>query len=108
MVSIMTAAMGGLPFDDAPNEGASEGPYGKFSTGILPSNILKRLIRARREVLATDEITEEQIQPASLDLRLGSSAYRLRASFLPGRNARIVDKLAEMAIHEIDLKGGAV
>ena len=97
----------GLPFDDAPRE-SGEGPYGKFSTGILPSHILRRLIRARREVLATEEIGEEQIQPASLDLRLGASAYRVRASFLPGREHRVADKLAEMAIHEIDLKAGAV
>src|SRR3954463_2633684 len=98
-----------LPFDEQPREsGGSEGPYGKFSTGILPSHVLRRLIRARREVLATEEITEEQIQPASVDLRLGASAYRIRASFLPGRDARVADKLADMAIHEIDLKAGAV
>ena len=63
----------GLPFDDDPRDLASaDGPYGKHSTGILPSHVIKRLIRARREVLATEEIGEEQIQPASLDLRLGA------------------------------------
>jgi len=99
----------GLPFDNEPREtAAGEGPYGKHSTGILPSHVLRRLIRARREVLATEEIADEQIQPASLDLRLGASAYRIRASFLPGREGRVADKLAEMAIHEIDLKAGAV
>jgi dCTP deaminase len=98
----------GLPFDEAPRDGGGESPYGKYSTGILPSHVLRRLIRARREMLATDEIGEEQIQPASLDLRLGSSAYRIRASFLPGRDARVADKLSDMAIHEIDLKAGAV
>jgi dCTP deaminase len=104
---VMDAA--GLPFDDEPRDSAgTDGPYGKHSTGILPSHVLRRLIRARREVLATEEVTEEQIQPASLDLRLGASAYRIRASFLPGRDYRIADKLAEMAIHEIDLKAGAV
>jgi dCTP deaminase len=97
----------GLPFDEQPNE-IGDGPYGKHSTGILPSHVLRRLIKARREVLATEEITDEQIQPASLDLRLGASAYRIRASFLPGRSARVADKLSEIAIHEIDLRPGAV
>src|ERR1700704_5869172 len=99
----------GLPFDDDPRDvGAGESPYGKYSTGILPSHVLRRLIRARREVLATEDITDGQIQPASIDLRLGAMAYRIRASFLPGRDARVADKLSDMAIHEIDLKGGAV
>src|SRR5262245_51939343 len=97
----------GLPFDETPRDSGDSG-YGKFSTGIFPSHVLRRLIRSRREVLATEEIGEEQIQPASLDLRLGNSAYRIRASFLPGRDAKVADKLADMAIHEIDLKNGAV
>ena len=102
-------AAAGLPFEEAPGgEPGTEGPYGKHSTGILPSHILKRLIRARREVLATDEINDEQIQPASVDLRLGPVAYRIRASFLPGRDARVADKLRELSIHEIDLRAGAV
>jgi len=98
-----------LPFDDAPEEtGDSQTNYGRHSTGILPSHVLKRLIRARREVLATDEIIDEQIQPASVDLRLGAVAYRIRASFLPGKDTKVADKLADLAIHEIDLKPGAV
>src|SRR5688572_18206879 len=105
----VTAAIAGLPFDEGPHDlGAAEGPYGKHSTGILPSHVLKRLIRARREVIAAEEIGDEQIQPASLDLRLGGSAYRIRASFLPGRDQRVADKLGDMAIHEIDLRNGAV
>jgi len=84
------------------------GPYGKHSTGILPSHVIKRLVRARREVVATEEILDDQIQPASLDLRLGAVAYRIRASFLPGPDARVEDKLAGLSIHEIDLTRGAV
>jgi dCTP deaminase len=103
------AMIAGLPFEDDPRELApADSPYGKHSTGILPSHVLKRLIRARREVLATEEIGDEQIQPASLDLRLGATAYRIRASFLPGRDQRVADKLGDMAIHEIDLRNGAV
>ena len=52
-------------------------------TGILPSQALKSLI-AGGEIRAAPEITADQIQPASLDLRLGKVAYRIRASFLPG------------------------
>jgi dCTP deaminase len=101
--------LGNLPFDEAPAEGADgQTNYGRHSTGILPSHILKRLIRGRREVLATDEILEEQIQPASVDLRLGSVAYRIRASFLPGKDTKVADKLADLAIHKIDLTEGAV
>ena len=89
-------------------DSAGQSTYGKHSTGILPGHVLKRLVRARREVIAAEEINDEQIQPASIDLRLGAQAYRVRASFLPGKGARVEDKLADMSIHEIDLRNGAV
>ncbi|HEX3945925.1 MAG TPA: 2'-deoxycytidine 5'-triphosphate deaminase [Rhizomicrobium sp.] len=82
--------------------------YGRHSTGILPSHVLKRLIRARREVIAAEEVEDAQIQPASIDLRLGPVAWRVRASFLPGPNATVREKLGAVAMHEIDLTQGAV
>jgi dCTP deaminase len=82
--------------------------YGRHSTGILPSHVLKRLIRSRREIVATDEIEDSQIQPASLDLRLGPVAWRVRASFLPGPKATVREKLSSVIMHEIDLTEGAV
>ena len=82
--------------------------YGRHSTGILPGHVLKRLIRSRREVLATEDIDDKQIQPASLDLRLGAVAWRVRASFLPGPNATVEEKLSKVFMHEIDLTNGAV
>ncbi|HUJ04335.1 MAG TPA: 2'-deoxycytidine 5'-triphosphate deaminase [Rhizomicrobium sp.] len=82
--------------------------YGRHSTGILPSHVLKRLIRGRKELLSTDEIDESQIQPASIDLRLGPVAWRVRASFLPGPNATVEQKLKSVFMHEIDLTHGAV
>jgi dCTP deaminase len=85
-----------------------ESSYGRFSTGILPSHVLKRLIAAGREILADEPITQAQIQPASIDLRLGAVAYRVRASFLPGRHATVEEKLAQVFMHEIDLSHGAV
>jgi dCTP deaminase len=82
--------------------------YGRFSTGILPSHILRRLIAAKREILADEDFTDAQIQPASIDLRLGAVAYRVRASFLPGPGATVEEKLASVFMHEIDLTHGAV
>ena len=88
--------------------GANEDGYGRFSTGILPSHILKRLIAAKREILADEDFVAAQIQPASIDLRLGPVAYRVRASFLPGPAATVEEKLASVVMHEIDLTSGAV
>jgi dCTP deaminase len=53
-------------------------------------------------------VTAEQIQPASLDLRLGNVAYRVRASFLPGPHAAVSRRIADLKLHEIALSGGAV
>jgi len=53
-------------------------------------------------------VDTEQIQPASLDLRLGHVAYRVRASFLAGRDRTVADRLSQFQMHEIDLTGGAV
>lgn len=48
-----------------------------------------------------------RIQPASLDLRLGEVAWRLRCSFLPDRGSTVEDKLADLALEQIDLVRGA-
>lgn len=50
----------------------------------------------------------DQIQPASLDLRLGAKAYRVRASFMPGPGTPVLEKLERLKLHEIDLTTGAV
>ena len=57
---------------------------------------------------ADPAVTPAQIQPASLDLRLGTVAYRVRASFLAGHGARVADRLAEFEMHRVDLTSGAV
>src|ERR1043165_6783067 len=82
--------------------------YGRHSTGILPSHVLRRLIRARREIVSLEELDEDQIQPASIDLRLGAVAWRVRASFLPGPQSTVKDKLSAVFMHAIDLSEGAV
>jgi dCTP deaminase len=75
--------------------------------GVLPSQSLVDLIRTGR-IKATDPIDDEQIQPASLDLRLGDKAYRVRASFLPGKHNTVADRIGRLAMHEFDMKEGAV
>ncbi|MEE8271700.1 MAG: 2'-deoxycytidine 5'-triphosphate deaminase [Alphaproteobacteria bacterium] len=82
-------------------------PVADHSTGILPSQAIREAIHGR-EVLAPDPIMEDQIQPASLDLRLGRVAYRVPASFLPGRNATVMDKIRSVAMYDLDLAGDAV
>lgn len=53
-------------------------------------------------------IDMDQIQPASLDLRLGDKAYRVRASFMPGLDTKVYDKLERLKLHEFSLQDGAV
>ena len=77
--------------------------YGRYSTGILPSHVLKRLLEQGREITASEPFAHGQIQPASIDLRLGPVAYRVRASFLPGPAASVEDKLKTVFMHEVDL-----
>ena len=50
--------------------------------GILPSQAIVRMVAAG-EIAVAEPLAEGQVQPASLDLRLGAVAYRVRASFLP-------------------------
>ncbi|MCG6110605.1 MAG: 2'-deoxycytidine 5'-triphosphate deaminase [Paracoccus sp.] len=75
--------------------------------GVLPDSDIRDLID-RGVICADAPVTAEQIQPASLDLRLGTTAYRLRASFLAGRGRRIADRLADFQMHQMDLTQGAV
>lgn len=78
-----------------------------YSTGVVPAQGLRAAIE-RGEIDATEPIREEQIQPASLDLRLGPVAWRTRASFLPGRGASVGRKIEAYAMHRFSLDGGAV
>ncbi|WP_167626615.1 2'-deoxycytidine 5'-triphosphate deaminase [Paracoccus luteus] len=75
--------------------------------GVLPDSALARLIEGGA-IRAELPVTPDQIQPASLDLRLGTTAWRLRASFLAGRGRTIADRLPDFEMHRMDLTGGAV
>ncbi|MEX4006900.1 2'-deoxycytidine 5'-triphosphate deaminase [Neoaquamicrobium sediminum] len=77
------------------------------STGILPDRDIAALFDARA-LLSAGPLDADQIQPASLDLRLGAKAYRVRASFLPGPASPVAEKLERLKLHEIDLTSGAV
>jgi len=78
------------------------------STGILPLQELEYQVKVTKEIVAVEPIHGSQFQPASLDLRLGSVAYRVRASFLPGKDATVQQKLAELTMHKMDISDGAV
>jgi len=78
------------------------------TTGLLPSQMLREAVTQGREILSPQPIGDDQIQPASIDLRLGEVAYRVRASFLPGTRASVRDKLDQLSMHRIDLTQGAV
>jgi len=79
-----------------------------LTTGLLPSQMLREAVALGREILSPQPIGDDQIQPASIDLRLGEVAYRVRASFLPGARASVRDKLDLLSMHRIDLTQGAV
>ncbi len=75
--------------------------------GVLPSQMIERLV-ADRAIAAATPIQSDQIQPASLDLRLGARVWRVRASFLPKAGRSVARRIADVAMHELDLAGGAV
>ena len=81
--------------------------FQNFGTGVLPDAGLRALIESGA-LKASPPIDESQIQPASLDLRLGNIAYRVRASFLAGSQNKVSDRLSEFEMHRISLEGGAV
>ena len=74
--------------------------------GILPDRMIAGLTKAGA-ILPAYEFAPDQIQPASLDLRLGDIAYRVRASFLPGHTT-VAERIEHLKMHEIALGDGAV
>src|SRR5260370_39584151 len=78
-----------------------------YRQGILPYQDIKRLVESEH-ICATEAIQEAQVQPASVDLRLGDIALQVRASFLPGTRTRVRDAFSDLIVQEIDIQGGAV
>ena len=93
-----------------PDDGMQDPVKAKGQThavGVLPAHGIANMIR-EQQIWASGGVLDDQIQPASLDLRLGEVAYRIRASFLPGAAGTVQDKLEQLAYHRVDLKNGAV
>ena len=74
--------------------------------GILPCQSIEALI-AGGAIASATPFDADQVQPASLDLRLADRVWRVRASFLP-RHGTVRERIAEVAMHELDLTRGAV
>jgi dCTP deaminase len=93
-------------FPEFPALGGSVDARDERSTGILPSQHIRCLIE-QRQLVAALEFESDQIQPASIDLRLGPLAYRVRASFLPNQTS-VRQRLEDLDSHEMDLTRPAV
>ncbi|MBM1309169.1 2'-deoxycytidine 5'-triphosphate deaminase [Sulfitobacter mediterraneus] len=75
--------------------------------GVIPNQHISGMIK-NGAIAATPAVIPEQIQPASLDLRLGTVAYRVRASFLAGADKTVAERLDEFQMHQVNLTDGAV
>lgn len=114
----LTAATDPLPLDDEEPRGfrgmRQEALFPDLapeavahSSGILSSRAIAGWVRTGH-IAAPEPITPDQIQPASLDLRLGPVAYRVRASFLPGPDRTVLQVADSLKTHELDLSSPAV
>ena len=81
-------------------------------TGILPSQKIREMLASGEIRALLRQIDEDQIQPASIDLRLGDCAYPVDTSFLPGKGLRVLEKMKQLDERfedfKIDLTDGAV
>ncbi len=82
-------------------------PSSPLAKGVLPSQALERMF-ADGHIRSRTPLAPDQIQPSSIDLRLGTEAYRVRASFLASGSATITSKLELHRLHTIDLTRPAV
>ena len=76
-------------------------------TGVLPDQDIRALCE-KSHICFDAPLADTQIQPASLDLRLGTVGYRVRASFLAGHGKTVAERLNEFEMHRIDLTQGTV
>lgn len=92
-----------FPETESPEAAARARPAGH----ILPSQELRAAVADGWVTAGEYRIRDEAIQPASLDLRLGSHAWALRCSFLTDANSTVLDKVGDLAFERIDLRDGA-
>lgn len=93
----MTTPPTARPTDRAPDARPS-----RPRAGVLAAQHLEELIAAGR-IAGDPPVQPAQVQPASVDLRLGATGYRVQASFLPGERATVRERIEELRMHEIDL-----
>ncbi len=81
-------------------------------TGILPSQKIREMLHSNGIRALLNAVTDDQIQPASIDLRLGDFAYPVDTSFLPGKGVRVLDKLKQLDEQfedfKVDLRNGGM
>ncbi|HEU0233553.1 MAG TPA: 2'-deoxycytidine 5'-triphosphate deaminase [Gallionella sp.] len=81
-------------------------------TGILPSQKIEEMLSSGEIKTMLMPLDHDQVQPASIDLRLGDYAYPVDTSFLPGKGMKVLDKLRQLDdrfdAFGINLKNGAV
>jgi len=75
--------------------------------GIFPARLIECLAETAA-IRIERPFDADQVQPASLDLRLGDTAFRVRSSFLPGPDHSVAERIGALKLHEIDLRAGAV
>ena len=94
------------------NPGLAASPRVGDYTGILPSQKIKEMLSSGEIKTTMIPFDHDQVQPASIDLRLGDYAYPVDTSFLPGKGMKVLEKLKQLddrfADFRIDLKNGAV
>jgi dCTP deaminase len=78
-----------------------------IARGVLPLQALERMVSSG-QIRSRAPLLPEQMQPSSIDLRLGSEAFRVRASFLANGDSTITSKLEQYRLHTIDLTRPAV
>lgn len=82
-----------------------------MKNGILPEQAIRALVEqgviTHKGSHSLDDLPP-LIQPASHDLQLGMTAYRMRASYLPGSGRTVSETLGELCLHTIDISNGAV
>jgi len=78
-----------------------------WAKGVFPARYIERLAKLGG-ILPARPFDADQVQPASLDLRLGRTAYRIRSSFLPGPDHTVAERIETLKLHEFDLTDGAV
>ena len=68
--------------------------------GVIPSHMIETMV-ASGQILVSEPLQDDQVQPASLDLRLGTTAYRVRASFLAGHTATVAEGCVNLRCIEL-------